>query len=194
MRARVISLVALLILGVVAAPAFARRLDRPGGKKPLGTIASFDGATLTLAKTDGSTWTGPVSCELQVKIEHRGNRDHGKGHGHASNGTAADLKPGAYVLRMKVRAATLEKIRLRSAPAPVPETDTTEEADTTEGTSSCSEEAPEDDPAITTPETEEQADGETDDGSPSKPKKGRGHNKDHTSTTDEQEDEDSSDE
>jgi hypothetical protein len=136
-----------LALGAVAAPFAQAHRGKGHGKKPIGTIASFDGTTLTVTLTDGSTATATATEDTQVKLEHRGHR---KGHKKPSNGTLEDLAAGNFVLRMKVdECGELDKIRLRrSADAgdhhtPEPEPTATPTADpTTEPTPSPTETTP----------------------------------------------------
>ena len=111
-RTLVVAITAALTLTVTAAPAAAHR-GKGSGKKPLGTVASFDGTTLTVTTTAGETVTATFTEDTQVKVEHRGHHDRS---GKPSHGDAADLTAGTYVLRMKVADdGTLEKIRVRSA-------------------------------------------------------------------------------
>ena len=111
---RKLASVAVLVLAVsaLAAPAVAHR-GHGSGRKAMGTVTSFDGTTLTVTETDGTTvHTATATEDTQVKVENRGHR-RGK---HASNGSLADLTAGTYVLKMKVAEdGTLEKIRVRSA-------------------------------------------------------------------------------
>lgn len=90
------------------------------GKKPLGTIASFDGTTLTVALTSGETETATVTEDTQIKVEHRGHPVHkkgrDKGQGNPSQGDPEVLTAGSFVLRMKVdEDGNLDKIRVRPA-------------------------------------------------------------------------------
>jgi hypothetical protein len=128
---------AAFLVAAFAVPAFAHHPDR-GGKKAIGEVASFDGTTLTVTRTDGSTFTSAVADDVKVKVEHRGHKEHGKGHSKPSNGTTADLVAGAQVLKVKVRCDEVTKVRIRRAPAeatvapaePVDSTDDTESDDT----------------------------------------------------------------
>ena len=110
---------ATMVLALFAAPALAHK-EGTGGKKALGTVASFDGTTLTVTMTDGSSFSGAVGDDVQVKVEHRGHKSHGKGHKKPSNGSVADLTAGAMVLRMKVKCDEVTKLRLRRVPAAAP--------------------------------------------------------------------------
>ena len=138
---RIAAIAGLAVL-VAAAPAAAHRnSDRHhGGKKPLGTVASYADGTLTLTLTDGTTFTGAVAEDAQVKVEHRGRHDHGKGHKKHSNGSLEDLVAGTFVLRMKVEDDTLTKLRIRRAPlaeAPAAAEDTGDDShDTTDDSGS----------------------------------------------------------
>ena len=118
-------LTAALVLGAVAAPAaLAQGPSSKGGKKPIGTVASFDGTTLTVTLNDGSTATATADESTQVKIDHRG-RPAAKGN--PTRVSLADLVAGALVLRLKSDEGALEKIRLRRAPAAAVPTETTDE-------------------------------------------------------------------
>ncbi len=131
-------LTAALVLGAVAAPAALangrRDGEHNGGKKPVGTVASFDGTTLTVAMKDGSSKTATAGDDTKVKIDHRG-RPAAKGN--PTRGSLEDLVAGALVLRMKIDDGALEKVRIRraaaeAAPAPAasaPAADCAEDAD-----------------------------------------------------------------
>jgi hypothetical protein len=89
-----------------------------GGKKAIGAVASFDPATgaIVIDLEDGTQWTGAVSSDAQVKLEHRGHHSHGHSHGNPSHGTLEDLVAGAKVLRIKSDADdVISKIRIRPA-------------------------------------------------------------------------------
>ena len=107
---------AAMVLALFAAPAAAHK-EGTGGKPAVGEVVSFDGTTLTVAMNDGSSFSGAVAEDVQVKVEHRGHKEHGKGHKKPSNGSVADLTAGAKVLRMKVKCGEVQKLRLRRAPA-----------------------------------------------------------------------------
>ena len=111
-RRLAVPLLVLVLAALVAAPA---ATAKPGGKKALGEVVSFDSSTSTLAVrlNDGQTVTATVAPDVQVKLEHRGNHTRGKGHGNPSNGSVDDLVAGAYVLRWKFEDAVLTKVRLR---------------------------------------------------------------------------------
>ena len=114
LRLRSLAVLAALALPLAYIPAVASAHGgRGGGKKPMGTIASYDGTTLTVTLADGSTETATTTDGTRVKIEHRGNHSHGRGHGNPSKGSLDDLSAGAFVLRMKLRDDTLEQIRIR---------------------------------------------------------------------------------
>ncbi len=119
---------AALVLGAVAAPAaLAKGPSHKGGKKPVGTVASFDGTTLTVTMKDGSSETAVVAEDTKVKIDHRG-RPAAKGN--PTRGDLDDLVEGTLVLRMKTDDGELEKIRIRRAAAPAPaDEDDAEESD-----------------------------------------------------------------
>ncbi|HWC14035.1 MAG TPA: hypothetical protein VG929_05525, partial [Actinomycetota bacterium] len=109
----------MVVAATFATPAFAHRGGRDhGGKKAIGEILSYDGTTLTVSMTDGTTVAAPVATNVKVKVEHRGKKAHGKGHKKPSNGSVADLKAGAKVLKMKLTCGEVVKLRLRRAPAP----------------------------------------------------------------------------
>ncbi|HYI43923.1 MAG TPA: hypothetical protein VE174_00480 [Actinomycetota bacterium] len=107
--------IGFLILGMVAAPlASAKR----GEGKSAGTIASFDGTTLTVTMKDASTVTATVTEATKIKVSHRGRHEHGKGFKKHSNGALADLVAGNLVIKMKMAEGVLEKIRIKRAAAP----------------------------------------------------------------------------
>ena len=103
--------VALMAVAAIAAPVAAHR-GKGGGKKPMGTIASFDGTTLTVTTTSGDEVTGTVTEDTQIKKEHRG---HHSRNGNPTKGSVQDLTAGTFVLRMKVEDDVVEKVRVRSA-------------------------------------------------------------------------------
>ena len=114
---------AALVLGAVAAPAALandRDGSRKGGKKPIGSVASFDGTTLTVTLNDGSSATATADEDSRVKIDHRG-RPAAKGN--PTRGSLEDLVAGTLVLRLKTDDGVLEKVRIRrtaqTSPAPV---------------------------------------------------------------------------
>ena len=123
MRGKIMAaVIATTVAGFIGAtPAIAGdhpdRGNRGHGKRAMGTIESFDGSTLSVALNDTTTWSGPVACDLKVRLEHRGRHARGKGHGNPSRGSVADLKAGAWVLRMKLDDGKVEKIAIRPAPA-----------------------------------------------------------------------------
>jgi hypothetical protein len=91
---------------------------RGEGRRLVGLIDTFDGSTLDVTARDGTHLSFAVAADVQVKLEHRGNHAHGRGHGNPSRGSADDLVAGAEILRVKLdRGGTIDKIRLRSTPA-----------------------------------------------------------------------------
>lgn len=156
---------ATMVLALFAAPAAAHK-DGTGGKKAIGEVASFDGTTLTVTMNDGSSFAGTVADDVQIKVEHRGHKEHGKGHEKPSNGSPEDLAAGAKILRMKVKCDEVVKLRIRRAPATTTETDPVvtasedlegevaapetqvEDPDTTEEDDGCADEAEDSDGAI----------------------------------------------
>ena len=116
---RTISLLsaALLVCGLLASPGLAAK---PGGKKPIGEIVSFDESSMTLVveMKSGSELVAEVADEAQIKLEHRGDHSTGKGHGNPTRGSLDDLVEGAKVLRLKLDKdeGVVSKIRLRAAP------------------------------------------------------------------------------
>ena len=124
---------AALVLGAVAAPAaLAKGPSGKGGKKPVGTVATFDGTTLTVTMNDGSTQTATADDSTKVKVDHRG-RPAAKGN--PTRGGLEDLVAGTLVLRLKTDDGVLEKVRIRRtapAAAPVPTDDADEEGDDTD--------------------------------------------------------------
>lgn len=105
-----VALVLLLALGAIAAPA---ALAKRGGKKPVGTVTSWDGTTLQVTLNGGQTVTATVAPDVQVKVEHRGEHSRGKGHGNPSNGSVEDIFVGVSVLRIKLEDGVVTKLRLR---------------------------------------------------------------------------------
>ena len=117
-RKVVLAAIGALALATLVSPAGAHN-GKGGGKKALGTIASFDGTTLTVTTADGNV-TATVTEDTKVKVEHRGHfakgKDSGKGRGNPSRGDAEDLVAGTFVLDMKVDdEGNLDRIRVRSA-------------------------------------------------------------------------------
>ena len=122
-RKLVLTAVAVLALASIATPALGHR-GKGSGKKATGTIASFDGTTLTVTTSDGST-TATVTDDSKIRVEHRGHHGRGKGHGNPSKGTAEDLTAGAFVLKMKTDDdGTLDQIHIRPAAHEVDPTET----------------------------------------------------------------------
>jgi hypothetical protein len=109
----------LCIAALTAGPsALAKpKSPKPGGKKPIGEVVSFDAESLALSVElkDGSLYEGEVAEDVQVKVEHRGNHDRS---GNPSNGTLEDIEVDAKVLRMKVSKKTDLVVKLRLRPAP----------------------------------------------------------------------------
>jgi len=89
-----------------------------GEGKSAGTIASFDGTTLTVTMNDASTMTATVTEATKIKVSHRGRHEHGRGFKKHSNGTLEDLVAGNLVVKMKMAEGALEKIRIKRAAAP----------------------------------------------------------------------------
>ena len=118
----------ILAVAVIAGPAAAHR-GRGAGKKPMGTVTSFDGTTLTVTTTSGEVVTGTVTEDTKVKKEHRGHHSRS---GNPSNGTVEDLTAGTFVLRMKLDDGVVEKIRVRSGAPHEAEEPETEEPETEE--------------------------------------------------------------
>lgn len=128
MRRIVAATAGLLVLGATGAlPASARpREGHPvhhGRHKALGRIVAFDGRMLTVARPDGGSRSAAVACDLKVKVAHRGDHDQrgprseGVRRGHVTEGTTADLQPGALVLKINLEEGTVEKIIIRPTPA-----------------------------------------------------------------------------
>jgi hypothetical protein len=76
-------------------------------------VTSFDGVMLTISMGNGGTLAAPVADDVQIKVQHRSNKDHAK---KPSNGTIADLVPGAKVMRIKVWCQEVVKVRIVRAP------------------------------------------------------------------------------
>jgi hypothetical protein len=114
---RLVTVVSIAALAVGPAALGKPKSPKPGGKKPIGVVATFEAESRELAVlTKGDVeYQGVVAEEVQVKVEHRGNHDRS---GNPSIGTLADIEEGAKVLRMKESKGTgeVEKIRLRPAP------------------------------------------------------------------------------
>jgi hypothetical protein len=113
LRRTTVSVLIAVVLSAFAVPAAIagpKAAARKGGKKPMGTVSSFDGTTLSVARKNGSSLTVTTDEDTRVKLEHRGR--HAR-KGNPSNGTLEDLVVGAFVLKMKVDDDVLEKIRLR---------------------------------------------------------------------------------
>jgi hypothetical protein len=117
---RIVRAMAVLCIAALAAgPAALAKPNspKPGGKKPVGEVVSFDAESMVLSveMKDGTLYEGEVSEDVQVKLEHRGNHDRS---GNPSKGTLDDIEAGAKVLRMKVSKKThlVEKLRLRPDP------------------------------------------------------------------------------
>lgn len=97
-----------------------------GGKKPIGTVASFDASSgvLTVDLKDGSQFEGVATEDTRVKIDHRGKP--GK-KGNPTTGSLEDLVAGYKVLRLKSsttdEGTTVEKIKVRKEAAPAACTD-----------------------------------------------------------------------
>ena len=150
-----------MLLSAMAAPALAKGKGS-GGKKPVGTVVSFDGTTLTMQAKDGSTLSAPVADDVQIKVDHRGRKGQDKAK-KPSNGTVADIVAGASVLRIKVKCDEVVKLRLKAAPAPVAattedETATSEADATDEATSGCTDDSDE----AASDEAEDEADADED--------------------------------
>ena len=132
----VVAATAALALSSFAGPASAHR-GKGWGKRAMGTVASFDGTTLTVTTTEGETVTATFTEETRVKVEHRGHHDKS---GHPSEGDATDLVAGALVLKMKTNDdGTLDRIKVRPAthdtdhhgePMDTDEDDTSDETET----------------------------------------------------------------
>ncbi|HWL65623.1 MAG TPA: hypothetical protein VNP73_06575 [Actinomycetota bacterium] len=122
MREKIMAaVISISVAGFIGAtPAVAgdhtEKTHRGHGKRAMGTIESFDGTTLSVALDDTTTWSGPVACDVKVRVEHRGRHARGKGHGNPSRGSVTDLKPGAWILRMKLDDGIVEKVHVRPAP------------------------------------------------------------------------------
>jgi hypothetical protein len=110
---------------------------KPGGKKPIGEVVSFEGMLLKVEMRDESTYEGEVAEDVRVKLEHRGDHERS---GNPSNGTLEDIEEGAQVLRIKESKKTdlIENIRLRPAPEEECEVETPEgEVETPEVPEDC---------------------------------------------------------
>ena len=120
MTQRIVRVMAVVCIAALAAgpAALAKpKSPKPGGKKPIGEVVSFDVESLALSveRKDGSLYEGEVSGDVQVKLEHRGNHDRS---GNPSNGTLEDIEEGAMVLRMKESKDSDLVVKLRLRPAP----------------------------------------------------------------------------
>ena len=107
--------------GAIAAPGKGKGPSWKGGKKPVGTIASFADPVLTVDMNDGSQFVGNVTEDTQIKLDHRG-RPSAKGN--PTQGSTADLVAGYLVLRIKSdesdAGVVVEKIKVRKVAAPAP--------------------------------------------------------------------------
>jgi hypothetical protein len=105
--------IALSVFLVLAAmsPALAKR-------KAFGEVTSFDGVMLTVSMGNGGTLVAPVADDVQIKVEHRSNKGHAKHSKKPSDGTVADLLPGAKILRIKIKCSEVVKLRISRVPAP----------------------------------------------------------------------------
>lgn len=86
-----------------------------GGKKAVGVVTAYDSAAnlLTAAMKDGSTFSGTVAEDVQVKLDHRGNNGENK-RKKPSNGDESDILVDAEILKMKVTCDEVTKLRLRA--------------------------------------------------------------------------------
>jgi hypothetical protein len=114
-----VGLVASALGSAAATPGKDTSSTKPGGKKPIGTVAAFDAATgvLTVTTNDGGERTGTLAPDVQIKVEHRGKYATGKGHGNPTAGSTDDIVAGARVLRMKEDEGVVTHLRLRPVPA-----------------------------------------------------------------------------
>lgn len=122
----------VLVCGLLASAGIAK----PGGKKAIGEIVSFDEPTIVIdLKGESEDLEAEVAEDAQIKLEHRGNHDTGKGHGNPTTGSFEDLVEGAKVLRLKFDKddGVITKIRVRAAPEEC-ETDDGEGDEDAEGT------------------------------------------------------------
>ena len=92
--------------------------ENRGGKKPVGTVTAYEPASnlLTATMKDGSTFSGTVAEDVQVKLDHRGNNGANK-RKKPSNGDETNIVPNAEILKMKVKCDEVTKLRLRAATA-----------------------------------------------------------------------------
>jgi hypothetical protein len=130
---RAAAVLCVAALAVTPAALGKPKSPKPGGKKPIGEVVSFEDMLLKVEMKDESTYEGEVAEDVQVKLEHRGDHDRS---GNPSNGTLEDIEEGANVLRIKESKKTdlIEKIRLRPAPEEECEVEETEgEVETPEG-------------------------------------------------------------
>ena len=89
-----------------------------GGKKAVGTVTAYEPASnlLTATMKDGSTFSGTVAEDVQVKLDHRGNNGDNK-RKKPSNGDETNIVPNAEILKMKIKCDEVTKLRLRAATA-----------------------------------------------------------------------------
>lgn len=134
-RTQTCKVLKLLVAALVATSLLSPALGAPGqgkgpsgkgGKKPIGTVASFDASSgiLVVDMKDGSRFEGVADQDTKVKIDHRGKS--GK-KGNPTKGSLEDLVAGYKVLRIKSsttdeNATKVEKIKVRKVAAPAPAT------------------------------------------------------------------------
>ncbi|MGH2729797.1 MAG: hypothetical protein ACRDJI_04230 [Actinomycetota bacterium] len=113
-----VGIVASALGSATATPGKHDGATKPGGKKPIGTVAAFDPATgaLTVTTNGGEELTGTLAPDAHIKIEHRGKHATGKGHGNPTAGSTDDIVAGAWVLRIKEREGLITHLRLRPLP------------------------------------------------------------------------------
>lgn len=118
----VASLAALVAGGTLTAQAKSSRPKNWGGKKAVGTVLTFDAATLalTIDMAEGDDFAGTLAEDAKVKLDHRGHSRRGEGHGNPTRGSLEDLTAGAAVLRLKSEDGLVTKIRLRPAAPAAP--------------------------------------------------------------------------
>jgi hypothetical protein len=164
--ARSLTVVALAgLLAAASLPALAKssRPKQHRGKKAIGEVVSFDAATsaLVVDVAGDEDFTGTVSPDVQVKLDHRGWNKKGESHGNPTEGSIEDLLPGTPVLRMKVEEDVVTKIRLRptgdEAPMPPAEDGEEDEGDALPGDEAPADDVADDDPTDDDPTSDDTA-------------------------------------
>ena len=152
------ALAGALIAAAMAVPALAKDSKPKKGKKAIGTVVSFDATSGTLVADmrNGSTYTGQVSPDAKIKLEHRGKP---AAKGNATKGSLDDLVAGATLLKVKRSDGVVRRIHLRALGSTVVDhpgsgggckTDDSEDTDSEDGDSEETDDSGTDDSSDTT--------------------------------------------